>query len=236
MLFKAMITAALIMVASYAEACEAQLASLAPTVELKTLEQQLTTSVTFGDEQLDTEVYQLIDFVGRRIYQRTDGFTGELIVRYQDGEVSVQLPGMAALPGLPELAETLEPLFEDAFALGGLPQHFELIRCDGPRSYAGLVSGEQVTVRTLLPDEEGQLVAEEARLLFHDGEPVALLFDSQAGELLAIYEMLERDAAGMIVYLRIQSYLLEGEVAEPFSRAELRVLSYNAPIDETLFE
>jgi hypothetical protein len=222
----------------HAQACEAWLEPLVPPVELRTLEQRVATTGTFGGQETRSEVYQVIDFAGRRIYMRTEvAGMGEMVVRYQGGRTTMQMPGMPVeMPAMPELVAGVEQLFDAAFAQGALPQDYELISCDGPRSYAGMVSGEQVTVRTLLPDAMGNMVEQEARLLFADGELVATVMEvPMLGEMAVVYEEMVKDDAGMVIRLSTRGYRLLGDSATPLSTTELEVLAYNEPIDESLF-
>jgi hypothetical protein len=221
-----------------AQACEAWLERLVPQVELRTLEQRITTTSTFEGQEMHSEVYQVIDFESRRLYMRTDvAGMGEMVVRYQDGLATMQLPGMpGTMPAMPEMAAELERLFDAAFAQGALPQAYELVSCDGPHSYAGLISGEQVTVKTLLPDAMGNLLEQEARLVFVDGEIVATLMAvPMLGEVAVVYEEMRKDDAGVVIHSRARSYRLLDDTATPFATTELEVLAYNEPIDESLF-
>jgi hypothetical protein len=221
-----------------AQACEAWLEPLVPPIELRTLEQRVATTGTYEGHATQSEVYQVIDFEGRRIYMRTEvAGMGEMVVRYQDGRATMQMPGMPMeMPAMPELAADVEKLFDAAFAQGALPQDYELVSCDGPRSYADLVSGEQVTVRTLLPDAMGNMVEQEARLLFIDGEIVATVMEVPTlGEMAVVYEEMVKDDAGMVIRLSTRGYRLLGDTATPFSTTDLEVLAYNEPVDESLF-
>jgi hypothetical protein len=52
-------------------------------VELRTLEQRVTTTSTFEGQEMHSKVYQVIDFESRRLYVRTDvAGMGEMVVRY----------------------------------------------------------------------------------------------------------------------------------------------------------
>lgn len=227
-----------LMLASSALACEAWLARLTLPVELSTLTQRITTTTTVEGQAVRSEILQVIDFENRRIYSQSDiAGVGEIILRYVDGQATMQLAGMpGVVPAMPAMAAELEQLFDAAFAQSGLPQDYELVSCDGPHNYAGLVSGEQVTVKTLVPDASGRLVRQEARLLFADAELVAqLMMLPGLGEVLIVFETLDRDDAGMIIRAHTRSYQLAGDAAELFADTTVEVLAYNEPIDESLF-
>lgn len=220
-------------------ACEELLDVLRPQVELNTLEQRTTMTMTVDEEQVHSETYQAIDFEQRRLYFASDmPGMGEMVVVYQDGRATMRMPGMPqTMPAPPDVLPTLEQMFDEALIEGRLPQDVEVVSCDGVQSYAGLVTGEQVTVITAMPDMiGGELHAQETRFIFADGMLAASYTEVETlGRVLTIYDEVVLDEAGMLLYLASTNYQLENDVATPFSDGVVEVIAYNEPLDESLF-
>ena len=229
-----------LLLASFASAqdCAALLDSLQPQVELETLEQRITTTVATAEGSSEVAIYQLLDRPGERIYQEmTLPGMGEVVLRYLNGAATMEVSGAGMqLPVPPALAEQLEATLDGAFAQQGfVPTDYEVISCDGMQSYGSLIEGEQVTVSAALPEAAGGDT--ELRFLFGPDDTLvgSYLDVPPMGPSLMVFDTYELDASGVPLNVSFTMYQLDGDTPTIFSKTNVATLSYNEPVNETLF-
>ena len=222
---------------AYAQECAYLLENARPSVTFENLEQTVSSTVYAGEQSNTVDIYQLIDMSGERIYQETTlPGMGDITLRFVDGEATMQMAGMdMALPVPPALQAQLEQTLSGAFEQQGMvPSNYDIVSCDGPQSYAGLVEGEQITVTATLPEMAGG--TSEMRFLFSpEGQLVGSLMDiPQLGETLSVFEAYDMDSNNVPTTINFKMYQLGDEPAL-FSETSVVTNSYNGTVDETLF-
>ena len=226
--------------AAGAQECASLLENLTPTATFDTAEMN-STSLIYTDGQTSAlDTHQVVDFKNRRLYQEaTLPEMGKMVLRYADGQASMQMPGTdLSLPAPPQVSQQLEATLDSAFGMqGALPQDYEIVSCDGVQSYAGLVEGEQVTLEMELPAALGEGKTELKMLFGENGQPVGSYTDiPQFGSTLTVYETYELDDAGVLQKMVFKVYQLTGDEASLMSDTTIEMVSYNEPVDESLFE
>ena len=230
--------------------------------DFRTMEARISLTMpegVFGVGTSELDAYLVVDRVGRRVYMKNrvpemsvtfvtrlvDGQASS-ITRFDDGEEWHDPAPEAEVAMLERLLEgdlaQLERLFSDGAGLPSalselnLSEVLEVVSCDGFRSYADLIAGEQVTVRVKPSEQPSAEVA--MRFLFGpEGEPKGFFVDegsSGTGPGLLVTSALAVDAQGFPVQGTMGTYQLEGEQATLAIRAHVDY-RFNEPVDEALF-
>ena len=232
------------------ESCAYLLEQPQPTdlPDLTSVETTMTFESIVDGEAYSTKSYNVFDLTGRRVYQRTDfdADNSVTITRYVDGKATMTIDSelldeeeQSSPPGLTEqleaqLNEVLDGGFTDP---NQFDDAYELISCDGQRTYGEVLAGEQVSARLregdLLPGTSGQVT----RTLFDDdGQAKGSLVEiPEFGMQLIVFESTKMSDAGLTEHMVIRTYNWDGEQAEHTGTMTLEYI-YNQPIDESLFE
>ena len=217
--------------------CESLLANYpAPKVEFTSVVQTITSSITIEGEAVETVITQTIDYANRRLLQETNAMGANIVMRYVDGKASMGMVMGEEIMNVPipdENATSLEAIFDQPI-LQGVPQNLTVVSCDGQQSHAGLLSGEQVTVTTVVPnigDMTSQIIFSS------DGKTQGAVSSvpGRSGEMLMVFEELTLDASNVPTHMKMTMYQLEGDTATLFSSTAMDILSYNQPLDDSLF-
>ena len=222
---------------AHAQDCASLLENAQPNVTFESIEQTISSTVYSGEQSNTVDIYQVIDITGERIYQETTlPGMGDITLRFIDGAATMQMAGMdMQMPVPPQLQSQLEQSLSGAFdAQGMLPSNYDIVSCDGQQTYAGLVTGEQITVNTNLPEAAGG--ATEMRFLFgEDGQLAGSLMDlPQLGQTLSVFETYELNSDNVPTTIRFKMYQL-GDTPELFTETSITTNSYNEEVDESLF-
>jgi hypothetical protein len=210
-----------------------------PSVEITTVVQQTTSEVSVDGQSGQTLMTQTFDYPNRRLIQEAEVGGIKTVMRYADGKLgmSMVVGGEAMdvpVPSDDETVASFESLFDQPL-FQGVPQNVTVVSCDGQQSYADLISGEQVTVTTTVPNM-GELTS---RILFGpDGATQGIISTPPAGfggEMLIVFEELTLDEASVPTHMKMTTYRLEDGAATLFNTTIMDILSYNQPIDESLF-
>lgn len=220
-------------------ACESLLENYPqPSVEITTVVQKMTSEVSVDGQTGQTFMTQTLDYPNRRLIQESDVGGIKTIIRYTDGKVSMSMvvgedTMDVPVPSSDESAASFESLFEQPL-FQGVPQNVTVVSCDGQQSYADLISGEQVTVTTTLPNM-GEMTS---KILFGpDGKTQGAVSSPPGGfgEMLMVFEELTLDEANVPTHMKMTLYRLEDGTATFFNTTIMDILSYNQPIDDALF-
>ena len=219
---------------SLAQECASLLEGTQPSVDLTSIEQSITSATYVQGQTVNATIYQVVDLASKQLYQETTlPGMGEVIMRYQDGQATMQLKGNDMnLPVPPQFSQQLEAVFDNAFGQAMLPATYELVSCDGQQSYADLITGEQVTINTAMPEALGGDMT--SSLLFDaDGQMLGTYMTlPQMGETLIVYDVFEQDEAGVPTQIDISMYTLGGAEPTLFSETQITTLSYNQPFEQ----
>jgi hypothetical protein len=178
---------------------------------------------------------QVIDYTNRRLYQ--EGNVGSIsnIIRYQDGEASMSMKVGDSLMDVPMPEGQDMSSYESFFNQGlvqGLPISPTIVSCDGPQSYAGLLSGEQATITTEAPGV-GTITS---RVIFDaSGKPLGAVSLAMGQEMLMVFEEMTQDDQSVPVHIKLSMYRLNGDEATLVSTTTTDTTAYNQPVDESLF-
>jgi hypothetical protein len=202
-----------------------------PTVALTSMESTITSNIEVNGQKVDSTINQVIDYTNRRLYQTIDAMGNKVVMRYVDGNGTMDMAGMS-MPVPAESAAALESAFDQGF-VQGLPENYTIVSCDGTQSYAGLLEGEQVTVKSTLPG----IGETTSKIIFGaDGKTSgAISTIPNQGEMLIVFDTMELDAANVPTNMLMSMYKMEGDNATPFGTTTVNVKSYNQPVDESLF-
>ncbi|MGL4611030.1 MAG: hypothetical protein ACRCYY_15355 [Trueperaceae bacterium] len=204
-----------------------------PTVEITTVVQKITSDVSIDHQTAQTVVTQTLDYLNRRLVQESEAMGAKTIVRYVDGEASMSVAvgeNTMSVPIPEESGKSLEAIFDQPL-LQGVPQNVTVVSCDGPQSYADLVAGEQVTVKTTVPNM-GEMTS---KIIFSKNGKTQGAISSPSGaggEMLMVFEELTLDEANVPTHMKMTMYRLEGDTATLFTTTMMDILSYNESVDE----
>ena len=217
--------------------CESLLANYpAPKVEFTSVVQAITSSMTIDGQEVQTVMTQTIDYTNRRLLQETNAMGANTIMKYVDGKASMGIKMGEETMNVPipeDNVSSLEAIFDQP-VLQGVPQNLTVVSCDGQQSHAGLLSGEQVTVTTVVPNI-GDMTS---KIIFSpDGKTQGAVTSvpGRSGEMLMVFEELTLDASNVPTHMKMTMYQLEGDTATLFSSTAMDILSYNQPLDDSLF-
>jgi hypothetical protein len=112
------------------------------------------------------------------------------------------------------------------------------LSCDGEQSYSDgtneIVRGQQMTVA-----DKTNPKSDSAKLLFDDsGDFIGNFVDRPEGsqDFLVLSLDRKKDEAGVTIEITNATYTRDGDTFELLSKTTTKTLSYNQPVDETLFE
>lgn len=217
-------------------ACESLFANYPkPTLEITSMESTISSNITMNGQSVDSNISQVIDHTNRRLYQTIVAAGQTIVMRYANGEGTMQMKMGEETMDMPVPAESLSAL-EAAFDQGmvqGLPENYTIVSCDGPQAYAGLLEGEQVTVTSEIPG----MGETTSKIIFGaDGKTSGAVSTVPGqGEMLIVFDTMELDEANVPKNIVMSMYQLAGENATPFGTTTINITSYNQPVDESLF-
>jgi hypothetical protein len=217
-------------------ACESLFANYPkPTVEMTSMESTITSNIEMNGQKVDSTISQVIDYANRRLYQTIDAMGNTIVMRYADGQGSMQMKMGEESMDMPVPEASLKAL-ESAFdqsIVQGLPENYTIVSCDGTQAYAGLLEGEQATVKSDIPGV-GETTS---KIIFGtDGKTKGAISTlPNQGEMLIVFDTMELDASNVPTTLAMSMYQLQGETATPFGTTTVTVTSYNQAVDEALF-
>jgi hypothetical protein len=217
--------------------CENLLANYPmPKVEFSSVVQAITSSLTIDGQEVQTVTTQTIDYANRRLLQETNAMGLQTVMRYADGKASMGIvmgEETMSVPIPDESASSLEGIFDQP-VLQNVPQNLSVVSCDGQQSYAGLLSGEQVTVTTVIPTM-GNMTSKIIFTPEGETQGVVSSVPGRSGEMLMVFEELTLDASNVPTHMKMTMYQLEGDAATLFTSTVMDILSYNQPLDDALF-
>ncbi len=219
-------------------ACESLLSNYPqPSVEITTVVQQITSELSVDGQTAQTVMTQTLDYPNRRFIQEAEVGGIKNTMRYADGKASMVMTvgdNPMSVPIPEESTAGLESIFDQPL-FQGVPQNLTVVSCDGEQSYADLISGEQVTVTTTVPNM-GEMTS---KILFGpDGRTQGALTSPPVGfggDMLIVFEELTLDEANVPTHMKMTMYQFEDGTATFFNTTITDILSYNQPIDEALF-
>lgn len=198
---------------------------------IETLDQTMVMTV-HAEDDMEVRTRTVIDYVNERALIESEIMPGmSVTIVVMDGQMSMRMGGMS-LPLPPDMGEDFGDLFasDPNDPLAGI----ESATFDGPVSYAGLVSGDQVSVRgtTALAGAES---AEDGRFIFDaQGGLLAIVAeDDMDGTVLTVWD--EPVTGSTVVGGSATLYFLRGDQAERFATLRFESIRVNEPIDDGLF-
>jgi hypothetical protein len=217
--------------------CEGLLETFKNEPEFTSLE----TTTTYPSDPNQPGDYKVVDFTGQRVYWEVTFNGVKTTYRLVNGEVT----GVAETNGKQETTEvpegiriSLESTFSSSASFRDLADKAVVLSCDGEQSYSDatgeIVRGQQITVA-----DKTNLEGDSAKLLFDDaGEFIGNYGDrpEDNGDFLLVNSDRKKDEAGVTVEITNATYTQNGDTFELLSKTTTKILSYNQPIDETLFE
>ncbi len=217
--------------------CERLLEKLVNQLEFTSLE----TSTAYDLDETQPADYKVIDFINQRVYWEITLDDITYVYRYLDGNVT----GATKTNGTEEAAEVpeyirlpLETTFTNTNVFRDLADKAVVLSCDGEQSYSDatgeIVRGQQVTVADRTNSD-----SDNAKLLFDDeGNLIANYIDrpEDSQDILFVSSGFEKDEAGVVVKVTSATYGVEGDLFGLVNQTTTMTLSYNKPVEETLFE
>jgi hypothetical protein len=132
---------------------------------------------------------------------------------------------------------SLKATFSSAASFRDIAEKAVVLSCDGEQSYSDasgeIVRGQQITVA-----DKTNPNSENAKLLFDaTGDFIGNYVDrpDDGQDYLVVSLDREKDEAGVTVEITNATYVQEGEAFELLSKTTTKTLSYNEPVDESLF-
>ncbi len=208
--------------------------------KLETAEVQITTTLeaTPENDGMTTNIYQVMDVPKRRMYvEMSLPDDNKTITRYSNGKgtITMSMAGETITQDFPESAGAqLEKLFDNILANQLLlPENYEVLSCDGIQTYAGLIEGEQITVRGDVPNL-GNL---EMRVIINQEQQVfgSIMNVPPFGQTLSLIKGFGAVAGEIPKRVETTMYTLGGDAATLTMTMQLDYLSVNQPVDEALF-
>lgn len=201
-----------------------------PGTRIDTLDQTMIMTIE-GEGEMSVRSRTIVDYPNRRALIESELMPGmNVVIVVQDGDVQMRM-GAMTLPLPPGLGEEFADLF-DADPNDPL-EGIESASFDGPTSYAGLVSGDQVTVRgsTTIAGVDAD---DDVRLLFDaDGGLLGVVAEADGETMLTVFDSPVRGspALGQSALM----YMLDGDEAYLFATLRFEEVRVNEPIDDGLF-
>jgi hypothetical protein len=215
--------------------CESLLSNYpAPKVEFTSVVQTITSSMSIDGQEVQTVITQSIDYTNRRLLQETNAMGANMIMRFVDGKASMGMKMGEEIMNVPipdENAKSLEAIFDQS-VIQGVPQNFTVVSCDGQQSYAGLLSGEQVTISTEVPNL-GTMISKT--IFDANGKALGAVTTVSGRDMLMIFEEMTLDAQNYPTHIKMSMYQLKGDEATLFTATTIDTISYNQPLDDSLF-
>lgn len=201
----------------------------------------LETSTTYTQDSSQPSDYRVVDFVGKRIYWEVTLNGVKTIYRLVNGEVTgvIETNGEQEATEVPEgIRISLESTFSSSTSFRDLAEKAVVLSCDGEKSYSDengeIVRGEQITVadKTNPDSDSGKLLFDEA------GEFIGNYVDrpDDGQDILLLSLDRKEDATGITTEVTNVTYIQNGDSFELINKTTTKTLSYNQPVDETLFE
>jgi hypothetical protein len=212
-------------------ACEGLLETFKIQPEFTSLE----TTTTYADQ--DTTDYRVVDFTNERAYWKVTIMDETQIFRLVNGEVTGTTETGESVEVPEGLRFSLESTFSASASFRDLAEKAVILSCDGEQSYSDatgeVVRGQQITVADKTDPE-----SESAKLLFDtEGNYIGNYIDRpDDDDFLIVNSGIKKDGAGMIIEVTMSNYVGENGAFELLSKMTTKTLSYNQPVDETLFE
>lgn len=216
------------------ELLEGLVAESAPT-EIRTMEQVMTMYIP--DQDISTTTRTIIDFDNERAAIVTDTMGMEMVMRFVDGTMSVQMQGMT-MPAMPGMENAFDGVFDDVTYSELLDHDDVTATYDGVVSYGDVLSGHQVTYSGGDFQAAGvaDVDASEVRFIFDDaGNLIGNVVAMDASTDLVSVMVGEPVLEGLPVF-DMEMYQLSGGQATLFATMTFDMVSINEPIDETFFE
>lgn len=211
--------------------CEGLLETFKTQPEFSSLE----TSTTFADN--DSSDYKVIDFTNERVYWEVNAIGEKWIFRLVNGETTGTTETGEDIE-IPEgIRLSLKNTFSASTSFRELAEKAVVLSCDGEQSYSDangeIVRGQQITVADKTnPDSDS------AKLLFDsEGNFVGNYVDRpDDDDFLVVNSDIKKDETGVVVEVTTVTYTGEDGVFELLSKTTTKTLSYNQPINESLFK
>jgi hypothetical protein len=215
--------------------CETLLETFKTQPEFTSLETR-TTYLNDSNQPFD---YKVVDFVKERVYWELNIDGTKAIYRLVDGQIT----GVTETNGVKEASDVpdyirfpLESTFLSAASFKELAEKAVVLSCDGEQVYSDgtseIVRGQQITVAYTTDTESSN-----AKLLFDDeGNFIGNYINYPDNDVLLVSSDIQKDDAGVTIEVTSATYRQEGETFELLSKTTTKTLSYNQPVNESLFD
>src|SRR5690625_1153450 len=216
------------------ELLEGLVAKSAPT-EISTMEQIMTMHMV--EQNVSATTRTIIDFDNERAAIITDTMGMEMVMRFMDGTMSVQMQGMT-MPAMPGMENAFDGVFDDVTYSWLLDYVAVTATYDGVVSYGDVLSGHQVTYSGGDFQTAGvaDVDASEVRFIFDDaGNLIGNVVAMDASTDLVSVVVGEPVLEGLPVF-DMEMYQVSGGQATLSATVTFDMVSINEPIDETVFE
>ena len=203
-------------------------------VPITSVQQTITSSMTIDGQEVQTIITQSIDYTNRRLLQESNAMGMNTVMRYVDGKASMGMVMGEETMNVPipdENAKSLEAIFDQP-VVQGLPTNYTVVSCDGQQSYANLLAGEQVTISTEVPNV-GTMISKT--IFDASGKALGAATTFSGQDMLMIFEERTVDAQNYPTHIKMSMYQLKGDEATLFTTSTIDTLSYNQPLDDSLF-
>lgn len=211
--------------------CEGLLETFTAQPELSSTE---TTTTYTNNPEVGSD-YKVVDFTNERVYWELDVAGEKTIFRLVNGEVTGAKENGEEIEVSEGIRVSLENTFSASASFRELADKAVVLSCDGEHSYSD-ASGEIVRGQQLTVADKTNPGSDSAKLLFDaEGNFIGNYVDRPDNGFLIVNSGIQKDETGVITEITNATYRQEGKVFELLSKTTTRTLSYNQPIDETLF-
>ncbi len=203
-------------------------------MEVTTLDQTITMTLYDDGDELVTTTRMVIDFSGQRAAATTEVGGMATTMVHQDGATVMKMNGMT-LP----VPAGMDSMFDGAFEHDGLADLLEdpdaVATYDGVVSYAGVLTGHQVTYTGDFGVPGAGIDATTIRWVFDDsGRLIGQVLPSGGTDLVYVFTGEPKVEGGLFYDADI--YEVSGDAATPYGSVRYESVTINEPIDEALFQ
>jgi hypothetical protein len=195
----------------------------------------LESTTTYTDQ--DSSDYRVVDFTNKRVYWEVNSVGEKWIFRLVNGEVTGTTESGESIEVPEGIRVSLVNTFSVSTSFRELAEKAVVLSCDGEQSYSDtngeIVRGQQITVADKTnPDSD------IAKLLFDsEGNFVGNYVDRpDDDDFLVVNSDIKKDEVSVVVEVTTATYTGEDGAFELLSKITTQTLSYNQPINESLFK
>lgn len=210
------------------------LASQGQAADVQTLDQTMTMTIHSEDEPIVTTSRIVVDYSGQRAAIVSEAMGMSTTMRIVDGVTTMSVNGMS-MPAPPGMDSAFDGIFESGSTGDLLADPEAVITYDGQVSYADVLSGQQVSYTGDFGVPGLQMDSTTVRFVFDDGgRLLGQVVPESGSDLVSVY-VGEPKIDGALFY-DSDMYEVTGGNATLYATMRYDSITFNEPIDESLFE